>query len=394
MTVFRHRSFKVFLEKSLCLLQDLTIRVTICIMKRREQCAVCPQEYLSAFSLNPDRVIYFDIETTGFRPSTSSLYMIGWAVHTGSSWTVTQILSESSREEALLLSEFARVLHSYDTLVAFNGDRFDLPYMREKYELHNMEDPFAHMKTVDLYREIRPFRHALGMTRLNQKSVEQFLGISREDPYTGGELIDVYRSVRDQRCTSISAALDALFLHNLEDVTGMMEMTPLLSYRLAIDSMALVNVKVSDSGIEASYPLAVHVPEPLHLVFEPGCSITLQETTARISIRMLSGCLYHYFPDYRNYYYLPEEDTAIHKSVSSFVDPAHREKATAQTSYVKKEGTFLPMNGRSDTIRQDKPLFRRYYKDPVSWFEYLPGMEEDPSFSSYLHDLVRAASGT
>jgi hypothetical protein len=158
--------------------------------------------------------------------------------------------------------------------------------------------------------------------------------------------------------------------------------------------MALVNVKVSDSGIEASYPLAVHVPEPLHLVFEPGCSITLQETTARISIRMLSGCLYHYFPDYRNYYYLPEEDTAIHKSVSSFVDPAHREKATAQTSYVKKEGTFLPMNGRSDTIRQDKPLFRRYYKDPVSWFEYLPGMEEDPSFSSYLHDLVRAASGT
>ena len=49
-------------------------------MKMKTHYAACPQQYLSAYGLNPDRVIYFDIETTGFRASSSSLYMIGWAV--------------------------------------------------------------------------------------------------------------------------------------------------------------------------------------------------------------------------------------------------------------------------------------------------------------------------
>ncbi len=50
-----------------------------------------------------------------------------------------------------------------------------------------------------------------------------------------------------------------------------------------------------------------------------------------------------YFPDFKNYYYLPAEDMAVHKSVSRFVDPSHRVRATKDTCYVKKEGDFLPI---------------------------------------------------
>ena len=50
--------------------------------------------------------------------------------------------------------------------------------------------------------------------------------------------------------------------------------------------------------------------------------------------------LYHgmarlYFLDYKNYDYLPAEDTAVHKSVAAYIDKSQREKATPETCYSK-----------------------------------------------------------
>ncbi len=444
-------------------------------MKTRIHYAGCPQEYLTAYGLDPAKVIYFDIETTGFRASTSRLYMIGWAVqkdtfcasladdaactalpddpargslsddparaslsddparaslaedHSPSAfcqdWVVTQIMAESSAEEILLLEQFGRILGLYDTILEFNGDRFDLPYMKEKYESYQMADPFSHCKTVDLYRVIKPYKNMLGMSRLNQKSVEQYLHITREDPYNGGELIDVYRSVRSHSCEDEEGAISALFLHNFEDVLGMLAMTPLLAYPLAMLSTAPVTIcpkearpqNLGSGMIEASFTLDAAIPHPLSLVVGreieenllsgqlPGaadedtissqrtvpkaaCHIEIEGKQVKVTLYLLPLSLYHYFPDYRNYYYLPEEDTAIHKSVASFVDPSHREKAKAQNCYVKKQGTFLPQ-----TAEHYQPSFSRCYKDSVSWFEYQPGIEEDQeTFSAYIHALIRA----
>lgn len=366
-------------------------------MKTRTHRALCPQEYLTAYRLDPDRVLYFDIETTGFRASTSSLYMIGWAEKSAEGdWIITQIMAQSRAEEVQLLEQFAAVLREYDTLIEFNGDRFDLPYMKAKYESSGMEDPFLSLTSVDLYREIRPFKRALGLDRLNQKSVERFLHIRREDPFSGGELVNVYRSVRDHSCPDPEDALNKLFLHNYEDVLGMLRMTPLLGYSLAIcsDGEVLPKTwphKAPDSVLEASYELEVPVPEALHFSFEECCSVSMYGNIVSVVIRPCIGSLYHYFPDYRNYCYLPEEDMAIHKSVATFVDPSHREKATAQNCYVKKEGVFLPLALNSES--SDLPLFSRRFKDPVRWFEYQSSLAEDPKhFSGYIHDIVKAAA--
>ncbi len=412
-------------------------------MKTRIHHTGCPQEYLAAYGLDPGRVIYFDIETTGFRASTSRLYMIGWAVREDSScpsspdirnlnddcqgWVVTQIMAESSAEEVLLLEQFSRILSLYDTIIEFNGDRFDLPYMKEKYESFHMTDPFAHCQTVDLYRVIKPYKNMLGMSRLNQKSVEQFLHITRKDPYNGGELINVYRSVRSHSCSDEAAAVSALFLHNYEDVLGMLKMTPLLAYPLAMQSRAQVTISRKEACsltygcgvLEASFTLDVPVPHsldltvgahleenlqtdqmedllravddnPCHKAPDAACHILLEKDQATVTLYLLPLSLYHYFPDYRNYYYLPEEDTAIHKSVATFVDASHREKAKAQNCYVKKQGFFLPQ-----AEDQFQPSFRRCYKDSISWFEYQSGMEEDSgSICDYIHALVRCGSSS
>ena len=394
-------------------LPTVRICVTISGMKTRIHHADCPSEYLEAFGLDPGRVIYFDIETTGFRASTSGLYMIGWASRE-SDWTITQIMAQSQDEEALLLEQFQAVLKRYDTIIAFNGDRFDIPYLREKYEQIGLGDPFAGCGTVDLYRQIRPFRKCLGLTRLNQKSVEQFLQIPREDPYNGGELIDVYRSVRDHRCDDPSAALDSLFLHNYEDVLGMLAMTKLLAYPAAMESPGQMKIRIDEDapGIEAGIRLKVPVPKPLEASFCEQCTVSIRGKDMILSLRPLPGCLYHFFPDYRNYYYLPAEDMAIHKSVASFVAPSHREKARAQNCYTKKRGLFIPLAPESAAPVSDPPkllvpisdmpestapefhapTFQRYYKDPILWIEWKDAMAWNASvLTDYLGTLMKSA---
>lgn len=374
-------------------------------MIQQQHTASCQEEYLTAIGLDPARVIYFDIETTGFRASTSQLYMIGWAVKLRSEemssdeneplWAVTQILAESSAEELPLLKHFYSVLRQYDTIIEFNGDRFDLPYLREKSSSFGMKDPFEGMDTVDLYQELRPLRSMLGMSRLNQKSVEQFLHITREDPFNGGELIDVYRSVRNRTAPDMEQALDALFLHNYEDVLGMLAMTPVLAYPMILRSQAPVACRVldtsdtlhtsdpSEGSLEASFRLDVPVPKDID---HAGGLYRLRVQGDRVilTIALERRVLYHFFPNYKDYYYLPEEDTALHKSVASFVDPSHRRKATASNCYVKKEGIFLPQ-----TEERFLPSFKESYKDKTSWFEFRTSLLEDgETCSSYIHSLL------
>ena len=378
--------------------------------------AACPEEYLRAAGLDPDRVIYFDIETTGFRASTSQLYMIGWAVRTqaedsGCRWTVTQLLAENRQEETLLLEQFLDALRGYDTIIEFNGDRFDLPYLREKCAAHHMPDPFLHLSTVDLYQELRPCRELLGMARLNQKSVEQFLHISREDPYNGGELIDVYRGVRDHTSTDIDASLRALFLHNYEDVLGMLAMTPVLSYPMIRSSQAPVTWRIAglpDDMCPDSFPAAdlllqqaaaagssalifldlsflLELPVPADIDTDTGLlRLRVHGRTVTVSVPLSRRTLYHFFPNYRDYYYLPQEDRAVHRSVACFVDPAFRTKATAGNCYVKKEGCFLPQKHETRL-----PVFRETVKDRISWFELTEAFLEDAdAVCAYAHALL------
>ena len=63
-----------------------------------------------------------------------------------------------------------------------------------------------------------------------------------------------------------------------------------------------------------------------------------------LNVTGVRGPLKYFYPDYRNYYYLPDEDMAIHKSVAAFVAKEHREPARASTCYTKKNGFYLPQN--------------------------------------------------
>ena len=66
----------------------------------------------------------------------------------------------------------------------------------------------------------------------------------------------------------------------------------------------------------------------------------------------------------KDYYYLPEEDTAIHKSVAFYVDKNYRTKAKAATCYSKKTCCFLPHHQVVVS-----PYFKLEYHDKITYFE-------------------------
>lgn len=82
--------------------------------------------------VRPETSVFIDIETTGLKASTSRLYMIGVLYATGEGWNTIQWMAETSAEEEGLLRVLAAFIRPYRALIHFNGERFDLPYLREK----------------------------------------------------------------------------------------------------------------------------------------------------------------------------------------------------------------------------------------------------------------------
>ena len=115
----------------------------------------------------------------------------------------------------------------FTTLVHFNGTNFDIPFLEQKCAMHKLPYHFSHLQGIDLYRRVAPYKLFLKTPNFKQKTVEYFLGIGREDTYSGGELINVYHQYVEDPNT---ADLELLLLHNADDIKGLIEILPILSY--------------------------------------------------------------------------------------------------------------------------------------------------------------------
>ena len=98
----------------------------------------------------------------------------------------------------------------------------------------------------------------------------------------------------------------------------------------------------------------------------------------------------YFYASYQDYYYLPEEDTALHKSVATFVDKDHRTQATAATCYTRKQSSYLP---QWDTVFE--PLFRREYRSTDLFFELTDDMKRDRNaFNKYASHIISMLAST
>ena len=314
--------------------------------------------------------IFFDIETTGFSAARSQVYMIGYACRTADKICATQLFAENLSEEPELLSAFLDALSSCDTLISFNGTGFDVPFLKSRCAHHKMPEHLDSFCHLDLYKQLSKYKTILNLPNLKQKTLEEFLGIPRDDAYSGGDLIPIYqeytKSPSEEACVLLK-------LHNLEDITGMPALLPLLAYPCLFEgkfqaaSWEKHSWETYEDAVsqELILTLDLKLPLPKHFSYTAGeIYVAGSQCQAKLRIPIYDGELKYFYPNYKDYYYLPTEDMAVHKSVASYVDKNFRIQAAAATCYVKKPGCFLPQYQELFS-----PALKQKYQDKTTYFE-------------------------
>lgn len=317
----------------------------------------------------PSNYILFDIETTGLKKETTMLYLIGYIHLENHSWNFIQLFNDDGKSEKEMLVYFFSILHPDSCLVHYNGLRFDVPYVDYKRKSYQLNETLHNFSQLDLYREFSRLKNILMLDGKKQKDLEKFFGLSRNDKLTGGELIPIYYSYLKTRdhCT-----LSLLLLHNEEDVLGLLSLLEaFLPYNaLEQESYLIEDLKKENDTLDISFSLSLALPKQLRRK-KDGVYLQIEKEQGNLSLSIPRQELKFFYPNYKEYYYLPMEDYSIHKSIAQFVEKDHRKKATAKTCYQKKIGEFLPIYKtfpRENLANLEQ--FRRHYSDKQIYIEY------------------------
>ncbi len=268
---------------------------------------------LRYFSQEEETVLFFDIETTGLSPEKSHLYLIGCAYRQNGTFVTRQWFAEDSSQEFAILESFLDLAKDFRLLISYNGATFDLPYLRKKCRAYQLsEDPLS-IPMADLFRIISPYRNLFSLKHLHQTDLERFLGLYRQDCYNGKELIAVYEKYRRSPEPRL---LDALLLHNREDIDCMLYCTKSLAYPCAFEG----RFQYEDGSCDGKrctfrFRLEVTVPTPLSVKHKMG-SFRMENQSLTVSISSADGTIPYFHSDYEHYVWLAGENTLMEKRLA------------------------------------------------------------------------------
>jgi uncharacterized protein YprB with RNaseH-like and TPR domain len=353
------------------------------------------ESFLLAYPLDRiapvDQILFLDIETTGFTAKTSCVYLIGCEYFRYGKWHSIQWLAENTAQEAMIITAFFQFASNYLFIFHFNGNNFDLPFLTQRCVQLGLPYQFDAFQGIDIYRRINPYKLFLGLPNCKQKTLEQFLGNDRQDVFSASELIGIYR---DYIIHPSEFSEKALFLHNADDLKGMLDILPMLSYYdlFHSDSRAKkvqANTYKDYTGQERRellifLALNIELPRPISANANQ-CYFHGDGKEGTLKIPIYEEELKYFYANYDDYYYLPEEDTALHKSVAAYVDKTYRIQATASTCYTKKYSSYLP---QWDYLFQ--PFFKRDYRGKELFFELTDSLKKDrEAFTLYGNHVLQ-----
>ena len=392
-----------------------------------------PLKSLTSKALKDD-ILFFDIETTGLSKVKNHIYLIGCGYYTDKGLNIIQWFAENENEEVLVINEFLGFSSSFKSLVNYNGKTFDIPFTTERAKKYGLS--FPEFESIDIYNAVKPLKKILSLSDTTQKTVEAFLGIKRTDKYNGGELIYVYQKyvknalMINSRSVEIKSSspefqnviseqeinFDKLILHNLEDVLNMHYISEITAYSELIDT------KVSFSSYEINNYTdyygntkeeliiygehTLNLPKTIKSFYsdESGLSyLLIISDNGNISVRLpiVKKCLKYFISNYKDYYYLINEDICVYKTMASGVSKENRKNATKENCYTKYNGCFVPLkcskqfrNELSENeilATQSIHIFKESYKSKMEYIR----LDEITGFSNeilscYLNSLVES----
>ena len=273
--------------------------------------------------------VFYDIETTGLSRKSCFIYLIGAVAREGSGWILCQWMAEDLSEESKIIHAFFDFIQNCTSLIQYNGSRFDQPFLEARAGQYNIASPFLRLRSLDLYKELKVCRSLLGLSGMKQPDLESFLRQSPRRFCDGGKCIQLYKAYLHSKGSDLAGILLG---HNREDLIGLGNITSMLGYRALYGG--IYTLSASEKGESYSALLSLPTPLPVPVSVETDFfSLEASENKARITVPVANGKLKQYYADYKNYDYIPEEDTAIPRAISQYMDKSLKKPAVPETCY-------------------------------------------------------------
>lgn len=155
-----------------------------------------------------DNSIILDIETTGVSRTDSSVIIVGII---DSSGNIMQFSIDNIEEEAQLLKTVKPHLDNRD-IITYNGQNFDIPFLKSRYEFFNMES-FEENSQFDIYRYFITNRLITDIETFNLQDIEKYFTIDRFENFEFEKDRDIYKDLNN-------IDLEKILLHNKYDIVN------------------------------------------------------------------------------------------------------------------------------------------------------------------------------
>lgn len=150
------------------------------------------QEIIDSINIGNTKSLIFDIETMGLR--SVPIILIGIARIHNNNILIDQYLSRNFKEEPAILTAFVSRLRENDTIITFNGARFDIPFIEDRLSYHKIGETVynkIHHDALPLSR--RAWKTKLPNCKLG--TLEKYiLNIEREDDIPSRSVPNFYNT--------------------------------------------------------------------------------------------------------------------------------------------------------------------------------------------------------
>lgn len=146
------------------------------------------------------KIVYLDIETTGLSPNTDYVTVAG--LYDGK--------KIKSYIHGVNMCDLIPDISQYDLVVTFNGKRFDIPFLKKRY---NIRFPPIHIDLLPVLQSLGQFG--------GLKKIEKRFGLERESDLCGLSGFDAVKLWRKYNTKGCKESLDKLVRYNAADITNL-----------------------------------------------------------------------------------------------------------------------------------------------------------------------------
>lgn len=164
---------------------------------------------------------FIDIETTGLNRHKDNIYLVGILYFNKQAklWTLLQFFADDNDEKEIL-KEIITILPEFNTLITYNGNSFDIPFINNRLKFYDIKYEISKNNSFDLYEKVKENRYYLNMENLKLKTLEKYLGINRTDIYSGKDCIGFFFEYLESKNEVVE---NRILQHNYDDLFYMLD---------------------------------------------------------------------------------------------------------------------------------------------------------------------------